>query len=201
MDEDAGMDVAVWKPRLRRRLKTLPTGAYGCRMATPPASRRPRAVPRAAAVGPNAAAAKAPHARAGNGRASARDLSCWGITPKDVSQLDDLVCPTIALMSLLGGKWSIPLLAQLDSAPAGAEAIRSADLLRAVPGITRKELSKRLRQFERLGLVTRQVHATVPPSVDYAITAEGRSLPPSLRSLSRWAEAHREEIRRLTTRW
>jgi DNA-binding HxlR family transcriptional regulator len=51
-----------------------------------------------------------------------------------------------------------------------------------------------LRGLERDGLVTRTVHPTIPPRVDYALTSLGRSLIPPVAALSKWAEKHRFEI-------
>jgi DNA-binding HxlR family transcriptional regulator len=42
--------------------------------------------------------------------------------------------------------------------------------------------------LERDGLVTRTVHPTVPPQVEYALTASGRSLHTVLYQLVEWTE-------------
>jgi DNA-binding HxlR family transcriptional regulator len=51
-----------------------------------------------------------------------------------------------------------------------------------------------LRQMERDGLVTRHVHAVVPPRVDYKLTLLGESLGEAVCSIWIWAEAHFEQV-------
>ena len=50
----------------------------------------------------------------------------------------------------------------------------------------------RLRELEADGILTRTVHAQVPPRVDYALTARGTSLLPVIRAMSRWGHADME---------
>ena len=54
--------------------------------------------------------------------------------------------------------------------------------------ITQKELTKRLRELERSGLVHRQVYAEVPPRVEYRLTDLGGTLMPALEAFSAWAD-------------
>lgn len=115
----------------------------------------------------------------------------WIKTDRPVERLTDDICPTIALMELLGGKWSVPILHRLDlSGP-----IRPGALERGVPGISRKELTRRLRAFEALGWVTRRVYAEVPPRVEYALTDVGRLIVGPVKALSQWAEANAATLR------
>ena len=48
-----------------------------------------------------------------------------------------------------------------------------ASLQRCLPGISAKVLTENLHVFERNGLITRTVHATVPPTVAYSLTDRG----------------------------
>src|SRR5262245_20959565 len=52
---------------------------------------------------------------------------------------------------------------------------------RAIPGISQKMLAQQLRQLEGDGIVTRTVHAEVPPKVEYSLTKWGQSLCPASR--------------------
>ncbi|WP_439378610.1 winged helix-turn-helix transcriptional regulator [Amycolatopsis lexingtonensis] len=92
-------------------------------------------------------------------------------------------------LALLGDKWSLPVLAHLRD-----RTLRFGELYRAVDGISQRMLTLTLRQLERDGLLTRTVHASVPPRVDYALTPLATTLLASLGALGEWAEAHREEI-------
>ena len=56
--------------------------------------------------------------------------------------------------------------------------------------VTPKVLTQTLRALERDGLITRTVHAQVPPRVDYELTPMGESLLQPLTLLRQWAESH-----------
>jgi len=77
----------------------------------------------------------------------------------------------------LKGKW-IPLVAYLlrDGKPQ-----HYAELKRQISGISQKMLTQTLRQLEDEGMVSRTVYPTVPPTVEYALTEEGkRAIAPLL---------------------
>jgi DNA-binding HxlR family transcriptional regulator len=46
-----------------------------------------------------------------------------------------------------------------------------------------------LRELEAAGVVSRTVHAGVPPKVEYALTADGEALVPLVDALGDWWEA------------
>jgi DNA-binding HxlR family transcriptional regulator len=48
-------------------------------------------------------------------------------------------------------------------------------------------LIQQLRDLERDGIVTRTVHAQVPPKVEYELTAWGKAMCPALDALLEWA--------------
>jgi DNA-binding HxlR family transcriptional regulator len=84
----------------------------------------------------------------------------------------------------LEGRWKLVILFHLF----GGKTLRFSDLERAIPGISQKMLTQQLRQLEGDGIVTRVVHAEVPPKVEYHLTAWGQSLCPALDKLLTWAE-------------
>jgi DNA-binding HxlR family transcriptional regulator len=55
-------------------------------------------------------------------------------------------------------------------------------------------LVQTLRSLERDGLVPRQPLATTPPTVEYSLTAVGRTLVEPLASIRDWAEQRIEEL-------
>lgn len=55
-------------------------------------------------------------------------------------------------------------------------------------------LTVTLRGLERDGIITRTVHASVPPRVDYELTPLGRTLLDRIGQLVVWADAHLDEI-------
>ena len=62
-------------------------------------------------------------------------------------------------------------------------------------------LTQTLRGLERDGIVTRTVHASVPPRVDYALTDLGRSLHDRLGGLTEWAVANHGPIKAARRRY
>ena len=98
-------------------------------------------------------------------------------------------CPSQAVMALLAGKWALPLLTELARGP-----VRNNALLRRIDGVSQKVLTQNLRELERSGLIERIDHGTVPPSVEYRLTALGHSLDRTLTGLDRWAEQHKAAL-------
>jgi DNA-binding HxlR family transcriptional regulator len=101
-------------------------------------------------------------------------------------------CPVELTVDVIGGRWRTVLLAHLKE---GAH--RYGELRRLTPGISEKMLTQRLRELEGDGLVSRRDLGTVPPHVEYELTAEGRTLAPVLQALYDWgvARAERSDIR------
>jgi DNA-binding HxlR family transcriptional regulator len=60
------------------------------------------------------------------------------------------------------------------------------DLLRHIPGISRKDLRSHLAQMERQGLVTRRLLAGVSRKAEYALTPLGETLKPVVGVLYEW---------------
>ncbi|GAA4254412.1 winged helix-turn-helix transcriptional regulator [Dactylosporangium darangshiense] len=98
---------------------------------------------------------------------------------------DDLRAVLRGLLSTIGDKWTLAVVAALVD-----ERRRFTDLQRRVDGISHRLLTKTLRDLERDGLVTRSVHAEVPPRVEYALTPLGRTLLGPVEGLARWVEEH-----------
>ena len=96
-------------------------------------------------------------------------------------------CPAGRAMELVAHKWTIHILFALHEAGGPA---RFRELQRRVSPITQKELTKRLRDLERSGLVARRVYAEVPPRVEYRLTELGSTLIPALTGLHDWAERY-----------
>ncbi len=98
-------------------------------------------------------------------------------------------CPSHAVLETLSGKWTYLLVSALRRGT-----LRNAELARIVEGISPKMLSQTLRVLERDGLVTRKVHAEVPPRVDYALTPLGQELAGLMDHIRLWAETHVPQI-------
>ena len=61
-------------------------------------------------------------------------------------------------------------------------------------GISQRELSKHLREFEKSAIVTRTVFPEVPPRVEYKLTKLGASLSEPIEALADWANKNGEKI-------
>jgi DNA-binding HxlR family transcriptional regulator len=85
-----------------------------------------------------------------------------------------------ALLDLLTGPWTTYILWVLGT----AGETRFGALRRAVPGISARLLTVRLRVLEQHGVIARRVEPTTPPQVSYALTRRGEELSGILDSLN-----------------
>jgi len=86
-------------------------------------------------------------------------------------------------VELLGRRWIGAIIRVLMGGPR-----RFNELLGAVPGLSDRLLTERLRELEREGIVVRTVHDERPVRVTYALTESGESLAPIFDQISDWAE-------------
>ena len=94
------------------------------------------------------------------------------------------VCPHFhAAVELVGKRWSGAILSALTDRPH-----RFGELAQAVPGMSDRLLSQRLRELEHKGLVERAVEPGSPVRVNYSLTVKGADLDPALRELHVWAQ-------------
>jgi DNA-binding HxlR family transcriptional regulator len=93
------------------------------------------------------------------------------------------------ILDRVADKWAVLVLGLLMDAP-----VRFNQLRRAIEGISQKMLSQTLKSLERDGLVSRKAIATVPVTVEYAITPLGLTLAATVDALRVWAETHMEEV-------
>lgn len=94
-------------------------------------------------------------------------------------------CPTRTVLDRVGDRWTVLVLLLLAQ-----RTRRFTELQRAIEGISPKVLTGTLRGLERDGLVTREVHAEVPPRVEYSLTDLGRTLVDAVSALDVWAREH-----------
>ena len=98
-------------------------------------------------------------------------------------------CRARTVLNRIGDKWAIYVVDRLGAGPR-----RFSELLRGIDGITARMLTVTLRGLERDGILTRTVHAAVPPRVDYQLTPLGETLLDTIGQLVAWADAHIGEI-------
>lgn len=98
--------------------------------------------------------------------------------------------PNTQILERIGNRWALMILDVLDR----SGTLRYNEIRRAVDGIPQRMLTLNLRHLERDGLLERKSRATIPPWVDYELTALGSSLTEQLSGLHGWVREHRTAI-------
>src|SRR3954468_10763863 len=86
-------------------------------------------------------------------------------------------------VELIGGPWSGAVIQLLLTGR-----MRFAELRDAIPDISDRMLSERLRELEGEGIVERIVVPETPVRVEYELTDKGHALESALTSVGKWAE-------------
>ena len=97
----------------------------------------------------------------------------------------DTQCEGHQILDKIANKWTILIIYALTQGKK-----RYSELKQQIKGISSKMLVQNLRNLERNGLINREVYPTVPPQVDYSLTALGESLAEPLAVLGEWAYRH-----------
>ena len=92
----------------------------------------------------------------------------------------------VEMLSRIGDKWTVMVVGELSQGTR-----RYTELHRSIDGISQRMLTLTLKGLEEDGLVTRTVHPTIPPRVEYALTDLGRTLIRPLFALYEWTVEHR----------
>jgi len=96
-----------------------------------------------------------------------------------MKQKNPPTCPMDAILRLLTGPWTTYILwVLIDQGPQ-----RFGVLKRAVPGISTRVLTERLRMLQGAGVIWREQTQTIPPAVTYGMTPRGEDLRQVLDSL------------------
>ncbi|MBD0334023.1 MAG: helix-turn-helix transcriptional regulator [Cyanobacteria bacterium Co-bin13] len=101
----------------------------------------------------------------------------------------DTSCEGHQILEKIANKWTILIIYALTQGKK-----RYSDLKQQIVGISPKMLVQNLRSLERSGLIERKVFPTVPPRVDYSLTALGASLAEPLAILGEWAYQHIPDV-------
>ena len=93
-------------------------------------------------------------------------------------------CPTYhRAIELIGRRWTGAILRVLLSG-----ATRFSDVTAAIPGLSDRLLSERLKELEAEGIVCRTVIPATPVRIDYRLTDKGAALHDVVVAISAWAE-------------
>jgi len=94
------------------------------------------------------------------------------------------LCPRFhRAVELIGRRWTGAIVRLLLTGPH-----RFNELLAAIPGISDRLLTERLRELEHEELIVRRVEPGSPVKVIYELTCAGAELKETLDALGRWAE-------------
>ena len=93
-------------------------------------------------------------------------------------------CPRLhEAVELVGKRWTGAILAvMLQGGP-----MRFSQIAQAVPALSDRLLSERIKELEARGMVERRVGGASPARVEYELTPMGRDLAPALGELEAWA--------------
>ncbi len=96
---------------------------------------------------------------------------------------DSAFCPVFhRAVELIGRRWTGAIVRALL-----CDITRFSDLTRAIPALSDRMLSERLKELEGAGIVARTVLPTTPVQVAYRLTPKGAALAPVLASIGAWA--------------
>ena len=85
-------------------------------------------------------------------------------------------------IELIGKRWTGAIVSVLMNGP-----MRFSEIAQAVPELSDRLLSERIKELEARGMVARTVDPGPPVRVEYELTDMGRELEPSLSELKAWA--------------
>jgi DNA-binding HxlR family transcriptional regulator len=92
-------------------------------------------------------------------------------------------CAATAALNVLGQKWVLRIIRAL-----GERTQRFCELQDALGGANSATLSQRLKLLEDEGLLERRAISSVPPWVEYSLSAKGNDLRAAISGIDRWAE-------------
>jgi DNA-binding HxlR family transcriptional regulator len=98
-------------------------------------------------------------------------------------------CPSRLVLNRLADKWALLIMGSLAAGP-----VRFNELRRRIDGVSQKMLSQTLKNLERDGLICRRAYATVPVTVEYAMTDLGATLADTIIALRLWTATHMNDI-------
>ncbi len=92
-------------------------------------------------------------------------------------------CPILSTIHFVSGRWKLMILWRIRE-----HVGRFGELMRSIPGISKKMLNQQLKELERDGFINRKIYAEMPPRVEYSLTELGRSFLPVLEHIKSWGE-------------
>jgi DNA-binding HxlR family transcriptional regulator len=88
---------------------------------------------------------------------------------------------------VLNGKWKPALLNAIS-----LDIRRPSEILRLLPGATRRVLNVQLKELEEHGMIKKKVYPQLPPKVEYSLTEIGWSIMPIIDAMNVWGDTNRK---------
>lgn len=108
-----------------------------------------------------------------------------GTTPSPTKAETCRCCPKLhEAVELVGKRWTGAIVYVLLK---GGQ-LRFTEIAQAVPDLSDRLLSERMKELEKRGIVIRHVSHGTPVKVCYELTEQGRELAPALTELKSWAD-------------
>jgi DNA-binding HxlR family transcriptional regulator len=104
--------------------------------------------------------------------------------PTAVVRTEDALCPVEVAAQIIGQKWTLQIVNKLIDRPSR----RFCEIQEELGGVNPGTLSSRLKMLEEEGIIRRVQISTIPPHVEYSLTAMGAELHDVIREISRWSK-------------
>jgi DNA-binding HxlR family transcriptional regulator len=110
-----------------------------------------------------------------------------GRAPTDAGDVaGNCCCPFYhEAVELVGRRWTGAILRVLMD---NRRPLRFSEVVQAVPDLSDRLLSERMKELEARGIVERTVYPGPPVRVEYGLSEMGRELGPALTQLQDWAQ-------------
>ncbi|WP_100074673.1 winged helix-turn-helix transcriptional regulator [Chryseobacterium camelliae] len=93
---------------------------------------------------------------------------------------------------VLNGKWKPALLNAIS-----LDIKRPSEMLRMLPGATRRVLNVQLKELEDHGIIKKKTYPQLPPKVEYSLTEIGWSLMPIIDAMNAWGDHNRDFLEKV----
>ncbi|CDH23393.1 winged helix-turn-helix transcriptional regulator [Xenorhabdus bovienii] len=104
-------------------------------------------------------------------------------------------CEPRRVLEIFSAKWKSMVLYALHNS-----VLRTGELQKSLPGISKKMLFQTLRELESDNLIHRKVYNIVPLKVEYSLTAFGQTFVEPIEYLYNWGKQHAKELEELRLR-
>jgi len=101
-----------------------------------------------------------------------------------LEELENIPCPVEKTVKLIGSKWSILIIRDLNI---GKKPIRFNELLKKLKPISSRTLSLKLKELTKYEVVKKNIVSFTPPAVEYSLTEKGEDLSKVIRSMAEWS--------------